>query len=486
MDEREARRRSYPLTIPDALLRSEAMQRACAARDFPEVFRLVNRRTGSSYADMAAAVGKMTSARLSDIIRGVRGIRGQGVIERVCDGFGIPGEMLGVPERAWEKGSPDSSNSEQSPTYADPSHEVTEDGSSSGSDVLLVPVLIEGRRQVMAVSRRELLAGAGAAAMPSMAAAPVAPIPQHLPLPNLDGTRVAAAVDHLKDMWHALVKADNLFGPRHALISLQQQLSIIDSLLGCSRGVQRLEILRLAAQYAESASWLYEDSADMKSAARWASQAMEWAIEAGDQVMVTWTLFRRSQQATTTGNAAQAIGLAQAAQRNEAALTAPMRAAAMQQEAHGYALDGEEISCHRRLDEAHTFAASPDAKGDARSGHRDFCTPSYIEARRGNCWLDLLRPDLAIPVFQTALAGLPDVYQRDRGFTQARLALAYVGVQEYEEAANQAASALSVARSSGSLRTLSEAVSAVNAIGAVHNSPAVSDLFDTIKDNPGF
>jgi hypothetical protein len=106
MDEREAQRRGYPLTIPEALLRSEAMQRACAARDFPEVFRLVNRRTGSSYADMAAAVGKMTSARVSDIIRGVRGIRGHGVIERVCDGFGIPGEMLGVPERSWEKGSP--------------------------------------------------------------------------------------------------------------------------------------------------------------------------------------------------------------------------------------------------------------------------------------------------------------------------------------------------------------------------------------------
>ncbi|WP_232544005.1 transcriptional regulator [Streptomyces buecherae] len=62
----------------------------------------MNRRTGASHAAMAAAIGKMTNSRVSDVIRGVRGIRGQGVIERVADGFGIPGEMLGLPRRPWE------------------------------------------------------------------------------------------------------------------------------------------------------------------------------------------------------------------------------------------------------------------------------------------------------------------------------------------------------------------------------------------------
>lgn len=105
MDERETRRSDYPLTIPDVLLNSEAMRQACAVRNFREIFRLVNRRTGSSHADMAAAIGKMTSSRVSDVIRGVRGIRGERVVERVADGFGIPGEMLGLLRRPWE-GSP--------------------------------------------------------------------------------------------------------------------------------------------------------------------------------------------------------------------------------------------------------------------------------------------------------------------------------------------------------------------------------------------
>jgi hypothetical protein len=102
MSEREARRSGYPLTIPDRLLHSEDMKRACKRRDFSEIFRLVNRRAPASYAAIAAAVTKMTSARVGDVIRGDRGIRSVAVMERIADGLGIPGHMLDLPERPWE------------------------------------------------------------------------------------------------------------------------------------------------------------------------------------------------------------------------------------------------------------------------------------------------------------------------------------------------------------------------------------------------
>ncbi|MEW1860324.1 hypothetical protein AB0399_08075 [Streptomyces sp. NPDC088194] len=127
---------------------------------------------------------------------------------------------------------------------------------------------------------------------------------------------------------------------------------------------------------------------------------MEWATESGDQAMVTWTPFRRSQQATTKRNPGQTISLAQAVQRNQ------------------------------------------------------------------------------------ELTELPDAYQRDRGLTQARLAMAYAGIREYDEAAEHAASSLSVARGSGSARTMHETVSAINALGAVHASPAVTELFDAMGEDP--
>ncbi|MFD8384865.1 hypothetical protein ACFV2X_41160 [Streptomyces sp. NPDC059679] len=162
-----------------------------------------------------------------------------------------------------------------------------------------------------------------------------------------------------------------------------------------------------------------------------------------------------------------------------------MRAAAIQQEAQGLALDGDEVACHRKMDEAHAFAASVDSSGDARSGYGDFCTPSYIEIQRANCWLNLSRPDRAVATFQTALAELPDVYQRDRGFAQARLALAYVGIRDYEQAAAEASVVLDVARGSGSGRTLQEAVTAINALAA-ESVPAVRDLLVAVRENAGF
>jgi hypothetical protein len=67
---------------------------------------------------------------------------------------------------------------------------------------------------------------------------------------------------------------------------------------------------------------------------------------------------RRSQQAVPSGNAAQVLGLAGAACRAAPDLLPPMRAALDQQEAHGFALDGDEAAAHRKLDDAHTWAAT--------------------------------------------------------------------------------------------------------------------------------
>lgn len=158
MDDREARRSGYPLTIPDALLNTDAMRLACATRDFAEVFRLVNRRTGSSYAAMAAAIGNMTSARISDVIRGVRGIRGQQVIERIADGFGIPGQMLDLPSRPWEgfAGGVDGMGGHRERVRTTPDH-TQEHADSSGSGILQ-------DSKVVSVDRRTFVS-AGAAAL---------------------------------------------------------------------------------------------------------------------------------------------------------------------------------------------------------------------------------------------------------------------------------------------------------------------------------
>jgi transcriptional regulator with XRE-family HTH domain len=285
---------------------------------------------------------------------------------------------------------------------------------------------------------------------------------------------------HLREQWHVLVKTDNLLGPRFALIGVLNQISVIESLCSILRDEQRIEMVRLGAKYAESAAWLYEDTDNMTQARFWTSQAMEWAYEGNDERMLAWTIFRRAQQAAAIPDAAQTIGLTQAARRNEEKLATPTRAAIRVQEAYGHALDGNEQAAQRLLDEAHTWAAGDDA-GDAREGHGSYCTPDYIEIQRGHCWLATGQPKKAISLYEDCLSALPAVYQRNRAATMTRLAMAYSADRQPEQAANTALAALPVAKSAGSKRIVSEIMSVCTQLIPYRALPAVAALLDELE-----
>lgn len=280
---------------------------------------------------------------------------------------------------------------------------------------------------------------------------------------------------HLREQWHLLVKTDNLFGPRYALGGVRLQLQLLEELLESAQASARNEFVRLAAQYAESAAWLYEDSGDLAAAKAYNSRAMEWAHEVGDGQLLAWTLFRRSQQATYRADAARVIGLSQAARRNDAALTPSMRAAIAQQEAHGYALDGDEEMTQRLLDESHRWATT-DTIGDAHEGHGSFCTASYIEVQRAACWLRLDNPQRAVELYDSALPTLPSVYRRDRGVALSRCAMAHLAVGQPEQAASVASDALQIALGVGSQRTIHQ-VQAVGRRLTPHRDLAPVGLF---------
>jgi transcriptional regulator with XRE-family HTH domain len=284
---------------------------------------------------------------------------------------------------------------------------------------------------------------------------------------------------HLREQWHALVKTDNLLGPRFALEGVLNQISVVEALRSVLRDEQRIEVARLGAKYAESAAWLYEDTDNMTQARFWTSQAMEWAYEGNDERMLAWTIFRRAQQAAAIPDAAQTIGLAQAARRNEEKLAMPTRAAIRVQEAYGHALDGNDRAAQRLLDEAHNWAAG-DAVGDAREGHGSYCTPGYIEIQRGHCWLATGQPKKAIPLYEDSLRALPTVYQRNRAATLTRLAVAYASVNQPEQAATTAHTALPVARSAGSKRIIGEIKNVGVELIPYRALPAVAALLDEL------
>jgi tetratricopeptide (TPR) repeat protein len=287
-------------------------------------------------------------------------------------------------------------------------------------------------------------------------------------------------LSHLREQWHALVRTDNLLGPRFALAGVLTQVAVLEALLPALRDTPRLEAVRLAARYAESAAWLYEDSGSLAPARHWTSRAMEWAYEAGDPSMLAWTIFRRSQQAVATRDTAQVIGLAQAARRTEEQLETPMRAAIRVQEAYGHAMDGNERRSQRLLDEAHTWAAG-DTVGDARGGHGSYCTEGYIEIQRANCWQATGQPKKAITLYEEGLRTLPVVYHRNRAAAQSQLAAAYVAAGQPEQAASTAHAALPVARSTGARRILDEIKSVSTDLVPHRGLPAVAALLDDLR-----
>lgn len=259
-------------------------------------------------------------------------------------------------------------------------------------------------------------------------------------------------MSHLREQWHALVRTDNLLGPRFALSAVREHITIIEELLSVSPASRRGGLLTLAATYAESAAWLYEDAGQFPAATYWVGRAMEWATEAGDDLLVAWTLFRRSQHAAAGGDARRTISLTRSAGKDGDRLPNPMRAAIVQQEAHGYALAGDELMSHRTLDIAHQWAAF-DIVGDARGGHGSFCSETYLELQRAQCWTTLRKPHRAVQVYEATLPSLQPVYRRDRGIACGRLARAYAEAGQPEAAAQLGREALAIARDSGSVRS---------------------------------
>lgn len=235
------------------------------------------------------------------------------------------------------------------------------------------------------------------------------------------------AVGFLTEQWHVLVRADNLFGPAHVLRLVHQQIELIELLLRGARDDIRASLLSLGARYAESAAWLHEDADDHR-AAFWTSRALEWAHAGDDHQLIAWALFRRSQQMARHGHVARSI--------------------------------------------------EPDLHGDARSGHGAFCTATYIELQRADCWRRLRRPRRAVATWEAALANLPAAYNRDRGYALAQFGNALIAANEPERAASMASEALGIARACGSGRTLHSIRALGDSLRPHASLPTVAWLLD--------
>ncbi|WP_416876097.1 tetratricopeptide repeat protein [Kitasatospora sp. SC0581] len=377
------------------------------------MFRLL--KTTGIYPSLIARACDMTPSRVGEVMSGKRRIEKIDLIERIADGLHIPGRMLGLASRSWE---------------------------------LETPVRQPHRRQ---------------------------------PEPSADGRGPNAPIDpelfvsHLRGALPGHYKAANLLGSRHALDPVTRHVRLLDRLQQIAGGRARDELLTIGARTAEFLGWLNQDLGDFDRALFWSDRAMEWAQEAGDDVMAAYVLFRKSNQATAQRNAPKAVSLARAAQRSVGA-THRIRALAAQQEAQGHAMMGNPRFAQAKFDEAHEIAAAPDDSHADDALDLAYCTPTYIEIQRANFLIELGDPRTAVGMLEAELRVLPPVYRNDQGVYLSRLARAYAVSGEPEQAAAAADRALSIAVDTESARAMSELSGAGKALQRWSAVPQVATL----------
>ncbi|MFD9488125.1 tetratricopeptide repeat protein [Streptomyces sp. NPDC059991] len=417
--------------LPARLLNDVEMIEACRERDFSEIFKLVKR--AGVYPALIARRCELTPSRVGEVIKGQRVIKDIAVIERVADGLHIPGHMLGLMRRGWE-------GDERAPLTA------------------------------------SLTAGDSS----------LAPTPDELWVasPGEDITDPQFATTLIESQLPLHYKSANYFGARQPLSTVVHHAQTIDRLLRDANGSTRDELLRLGSRIAEFLGWLYQDLGDFPVAGYWSDRSMEWAQEAADDHMQSYVLFRKSHQAASQANAERAIGLARAAQRVPN-LTSGITALAVQQEATGYALQRNPRAALAKFDEAHEYASQSTANDPPTTLDTSYCTPTYVEIQRANCWIDLGEPLRAVQLFEDEIAALPQIYRNDRGVYLARLARAYAKAGEPEQGAKAATKALAIVTQTGSARTLAELEAVTHAAGPQRNVPAVAtfiERFEIVRD----
>ncbi|MFI7511736.1 hypothetical protein ACIBSS_33510 [Micromonospora aurantiaca] len=287
----------------------------------------------------------------------------------------------------------------------------------------------------------------------------------------------------LREQWHLLVQNDKMFGPEYALMGVTRQLATIDDLLHEVPQALRPAVVRLAAQYAESAAWLHQSLNDHAAGHRRTQQALAWAGQIADPTMTAWATYRSSQQWLTSGHPARAVAQAEAALLRDPKLPGPMRAALRVQYAHSLAATGEHRTAMRLLDDAHRWAADRHP-GKPEGEHGSYCTSGYVEVHRGACLRLAQRPQEAIDVLDQALPAIPRRHRQDFASALLNKAIAHAAARQPDRAAAAAHQALPIARQAGSRRILHQLAHLGATVSGHQQLPEVRTFLNDLKEAP--
>ncbi|MFH9439510.1 helix-turn-helix domain-containing protein [Streptomyces rochei] len=430
----------------------------------------------------------MSHSKLQKWEEGARPPRDRAEVELVDSLLNAGGVLVDLWERIGSDPSTRARVSVSAPHVSDTSLGLARAAShqSASDEGIFVPArLRDGSVIFVSLDRRTMLrggVGVGAAAAlgagtPAMADAGAV---QSLKQPARSAAAYSGTpIEHLKIARRLLIDNDNLLGPRHAIAAVREHIDAIKQLRREAKGVDRQSLMELQTQYAEFASWLYQDLGDFDSAEFWLDRAFQWSHTVGDGDLTSYVMARKAQLAGEKRDLVDVVDLAEAAQRM-ARPRSRLAAVARTYESYGHALRGEGTDSERAIEDVRNAL---DRVSSDTTPWGVWLNEQYVDVHRAQGLEVLGKHTEAADVFTAAIEALPEGYHRDRGVYMARAAVAHAGAGSPEQAAVVGLQALTVATDTGSGRIMRELVRLDKALVPWQRQPEVADFrenFDAV------
>ncbi|MGJ6969944.1 hypothetical protein ACSDR0_49590, partial [Streptosporangium sp. G11] len=415
---------------PDGLTSVTGLKAKLRNRDIRSLLDLIHRYGGISQTQIGAAIG-FSQGRVSATINGTTSkVTAFEVFERIADGLDMPD-----PARLTLGLAPRRHPSTSSPTRHTPNP----------------------------------LPSAQPTPSPSSADLPA----QYLA--SLTGASSRPVISGLRHVLTGHIQAEAIMGPLLLISAVQSQVPVVGQVCQVTRGADRTEALSFASELLEFCGWLHQDLGDFTRATMWTNKALDYAMELGDQRVISYILMRKSVIATESGDYGHGLGLANTAMANSGALTPRLRAVILRTRATANAHLGEAADSARDSEMALLEAAAGMAQGE--SDRAPYCTPAYIAMETGATRVLLGEATAAIPIFEASRSQWPETSQtRDHVLFLTRMATAYAIAGERDQACAVTEDAITRMQALRSSRVAGQLAALRRHLARWSTDPYVADL----------
>ncbi|MFI6921960.1 helix-turn-helix domain-containing protein [Nonomuraea spiralis] len=410
-----------PVVVPADLWKRREMMSALTIRDIGHVFRLVRQYVGVSQTRIGVAVG-LSQGKVSEIMKGAVQVTSFEVFERVAEGLQMPDLARMTLGLAPRNTVPRSGHQEE--------------------------VTAESQVRTDLPSRY---------------------------LANLTGASSRAVISGLRHVLAGHIQAEAIMGPPLLIRAVRSQIPVVAQVCQVTRGTDRAEALTFASELLEFCGWLHQDIGDFAHAMMWTNKALDYAMELGDQRIISYVLMRKSNIAIESGDHGHGVGLANAALIQPQALTPRLRAVILRTRAIANAHLGDAASSGADSDAAlvEAIAGTTQEEDDCAP----YCTPAYVAMETGATRLLLGQAAAAIPIFESSRSQWSLTSQaRDHALLLARTATAYAVAGERDQACSLIEEAMPYLHALRSSRVASQLTTLQTHMSQWTKDPYVAEL----------